>query len=291
MFEWTIDDRRFLVRELESIDEFHVVEDIQREAWQFSDLDVVPAATLIATQHAGGLLLGAFESQHQNMIGFAYAFPAFEHSRISLHSHMLAVLTEYRNCQAGFYLKVAQREYALQKGLDEITWTYDPLQTLNAHLNFGKLGVIARRYLVNFYGEETSSPLHRGFGTDRLWVSWLLDTKHVLSRIQREETTLRPDSLFSTSEADGPANALVVREGDRPRIRDFEKVTGNTCLIEIPQGINQLKEAEPELGLAWREATRAAFLWALEQNYFVQDFVRWNMKPPRWFYVLRRESS
>src|SRR5262249_22613514 len=181
------------------------------------------------------------------------------------------------------------REFALQKGLDEITWTYDPLQTLNAHLNFGKLGVIARRYFVNFYGEETSSPLHRGFGTDRLWVSWLLKTEHVESRIRREEQTIRPDNLFGGSDPEGPRSALVVREGDRPRIRDFNQTTGAVCLVEIPHGINQLKDRDPELGLSWREATRAAFLWAIEQGFIVDDFIRWDCNPPRWFYVRKKE--
>src|SRR6266849_6523961 len=150
MFEWSINDRRFFIRDAESDAEYHEIEDIQKEAWGFNDLDTVPAATLIATQHAGGIVLGAFEGDR--MIGFAYAFPAFEQARVSMHSHMLAVKPAYRNFQAGFYLKLAQRERVLAMGLDEITWTFDPLQSLNAHLNFSKLGVVSRRYLVNFYG-------------------------------------------------------------------------------------------------------------------------------------------
>ena len=88
-------------------------------------------------------MLGAFDGAR--MIGFAYAFPAFEQGRASMHSHMLAVKPEYRNFQAGFYLKRVQRERVLAMGLDEITWTFDPLQSLNAHLNFSKLGVVSRR--------------------------------------------------------------------------------------------------------------------------------------------------
>src|SRR5215510_15100505 len=147
MFEWQINNRSFYIRDIAGEAEFHTIEDLQREAWSFNDLDIVPAATLIATQHAGGIVLGAFEGEL--MIGFAYAFPAFEDGHTSMHSHMLAVISEYRNCQAGFYLKVVQRESVLAKGLDEVTWTFDPLQTLNAHLNFSKLGVVSRRYLVN----------------------------------------------------------------------------------------------------------------------------------------------
>jgi predicted GNAT superfamily acetyltransferase len=285
MFEWTINNRTLVVREIESIHEFHEVEDIQREAWQFSDLDVVPAATLIATGHAGGILLGAYDKER--MIGFAYGFPAFENGRVSIHSHMLAVRPEYRNVQAGFYLKLAQREAALAKGIDEITWTYDPLQTLNAHLNFGKLGVIARRYLVNFYGEETSSPLHRGFGTDRLWVSWLLKSDRVIERIRQAKDARRKKA--SDTVAGVPETALVIREGDEPRMREITSLlAAPICFIEIPQGIHELKEREPSLGREWREATRTAFLAALERGFTVEDFVRSSDDPPHWYYVLKR---
>ena len=47
-----------------------------------------------------------------------------------------------------------------------MTWTFDPLQSLNAYLNFTKLGVVSNRYLPEFYGEDPSSFLHQT-GTDR----------------------------------------------------------------------------------------------------------------------------
>src|ERR1044071_4168027 len=120
--EWDVNNKLFCIRDVDGEAEFHAVEDLQKEAWGFNDLDIVPAATLIATQHAGGIVLGAFEGKF--MIGFAYGFPGFESGHASIHSHMLAVRPEYRNFQAGFYLKLVQRERALQNGLDEITWTF-----------------------------------------------------------------------------------------------------------------------------------------------------------------------
>src|SRR5258705_9576692 len=67
MFEWDVHDRHFYIRDVEGEAEHHAIEDIQKEAWGFNDLDIVPAATLIATQHAGGIVLGAFEGSR--MIG------------------------------------------------------------------------------------------------------------------------------------------------------------------------------------------------------------------------------
>ena len=287
MFEWDVHDRHFYIRDVEGEAEHHEIEEIQQEAWGFSDLDIVPAATLIATQHAGGIVLGAFE--RGLMIGFAYAFPAFEEGRTSMHSHMLAVLTEYRNFQTGFYLKLAQRERALEMGLREITWTFDPLQSLNAHLNFSKLGVVSRRYLVNFYGEATSSPLHSGFGTDRLWVSWLLNSDRVKQCILRTPSQRAAKVVAASNDAAGLIqSALIYSEGDRPLLGDFSgNLSANRCAIEIPHDINSVKERAPKLGTEWREATRAAFLAAIEAGFLVEGFLRIEGdRGPRWFYSL-----
>ena len=289
MFEWDVHGRQFYIRDVEGEAEHHAIEDLQKEAWGFNDLDTVPAATLIATQHAGGIVLGAFEKA--SMIGFAYSFPAFEEGRVSMHSHMLAVKPEYRNIQAGFYLKLVQRERVLAMGLDEITWTFDPLQSLNAHLNFAKLGVVSRRYLVNFYGETSSSPLHQGFGTDRLWVSWLLNSERVNGCVSRPPSYRTPQIDAASSEASSLIqSALMYGDGSRPLLGDFNgNLSANRCAIEIPHNINLLKEREPKLGAEWREATRAAFLAALEAGFLVDDFVRIDGMPyPRWFYLLRK---
>jgi len=65
-----------------------------------------------------------------------------------------------------------------------IEWTFDPLQAMNAHFNFAKLGGVAEEYAVNFYGESTSA-LHRGTPTDRLVLSWRIAEPHVIRRLEQ----------------------------------------------------------------------------------------------------------
>ena len=289
MFDWEIKDKRFHISEARTEAEFHAIEDIQREAWGFSDLDIVPAANLIAAQWCGAVVLCAYEADE--MIGFVYGFPAYEKGRVSLHSHMLAVRPSWRNYQAGFFLKLAQRNCAMEMGLDEITWTYDPLQSLNAHLNFSKLGVISRRYIVNFYGEATSSPLHTGFGTDRLWVSWLLSSDRVQKRIDRlRDKDLSPHETEPGVETIASLPLLVRAQGERPELADLKSgVKASACLIEIPYNITALKKINAEAALAWRKATRAAFLAALESGLTVEDFIVTDEQNlTRWFYKLTR---
>ena len=159
------------IREIRRRDELLAVEKLQQEVWGCNDLEVVPALHMIAALQVGAIVVGAFDGG--SLIGFAYGFPGFEGEHRVIHSDMLAVRSSWRDRGIGRALKLAQREGALARGVDRITWTFDPLQTRNAFLNFEKLGVVADRYLRDFYG-QTSSPLHAG-GTDRLWVTWHLN--------------------------------------------------------------------------------------------------------------------
>ena len=238
-----------VIRDIETLDEMHEVEELQREIWGVSDLDIYPALALRPQKEVGAILMGAFVEGR--MVGFVFGFPGIFEGETIIHSDMLGVTSEFRSQSLGYLLKCAQRDAALDRGIKRITWTFDPLQSRNAHLNFGKLGVIADRYLVNYYG-ETSSFLHRS-GTDRLWVTWLLDSDRVASKIDRREVTKTPD-------LDLPALVRVGENGEPVVNTDLRN---EKLIIEIPGEVN----AE-----VWREPTRAAFTTALDAGYTVSDF-------------------
>ena len=229
-----------VIRDIETLEEMHEVEELQREIWGVSDRDVLPALALRPQKEVGAILIGAFAEGR--MVGFVFGFPGILNGETIIHSDMLGVTSEYRSQNLGYLLKLAQRSAALALGVKRITWTFDPLQSRNAHLNFNKLGVIADRYLINYYG-ETSSFLHRA-GTDRLWVSWLLDREHVVTDLPK-----------------APALVRVGQDGEP--IVNTEKTDESQLVIEIPG------EGNPEL---WREPTRAAFTSALKAGYIVNDF-------------------
>ena len=249
------------IRPIRKLVELKAVEELQREIWGCSELEVLPSLALIPLLDIGGVLIGAYDGE--TLIGFVLGFPGLEAGKPILHSDMLAVKPAYRSEGLGYRLKLAQREVALANGIEKITWTFDPLQSANAHLNFGKLGVIADRYKINYYGETTSS-LHRS-GTDRLWVSWLLKSERVLNRINGE-------SLPAVA-SDDYSNLLRVGTGLEPVRGSIDKSNASVT-IEIPSDINAMMKADIKLAIRWREATRAAFTSALGANYFVKDFFR-----------------
>src|SRR2546421_9835700 len=140
------------IRDVETTAELHAVEDLQREVWGIPDVDVVPLTHLVAAKTAGGVLAGAFDDKV--LVGFVYGFAAIEHGETTHHSHMLAVRPSHRGAHIGERLKLAQRERVLAQGIKTVSWTFDPLRSKNAHLNFRKLGVTCDRYFVDFYGDD-----------------------------------------------------------------------------------------------------------------------------------------
>ncbi|HVF41650.1 MAG TPA: GNAT family N-acetyltransferase [Pyrinomonadaceae bacterium] len=257
------------IRDIASIDEMGAVEELQREVWACGDIDVVPRLMLHPAREVGGTLVGAFDGAR--LVGFAFGFVGLEHGRLVLHSHMLAVKAEYRGHSLGARLKLAQRERALRQGIELMTWTYDPLQGRNAQLNFARLGVVSDDYRVDYYGDVSTSPLHRGTGTDRLWVTWRLDDERVRGRIDapRGDPESRREEL-------GRATPLV-RAGAGAEPETFEiagRTGGGLSSIEIPGDINELQRSDLGLARRWREATRAAFRAAFAAGYVAEEFIR-----------------
>ncbi len=148
--------------------------ELQRRIWGYTDVDVDSRAMLVIAQRFVGQLLGAFDGE--TLIGLALSFRTAEPGR--LHSHRLGVLPEYQNRGVGRTLKLAQRDAALAEGVEIIQWTFDPLQSRNAHVNLVRLGALARTYLPNLYG-FSSSVLHGALPTDRLLVEWELASPRV----------------------------------------------------------------------------------------------------------------
>ena len=237
-----------VIRDIESLDEMHEVEQLQREIWGVEDLEIYPALALKPQKEIGATLIGAFAEGR--MVGFVFGFPGILNGETIIHSDMLGIIPAFRSNNLGYLLKHAQRKAALELGVKRITWTFDPLQSPNAHFNFSKLGVIADRYYVDYYG-VTSSFLHR-YGTDRLWVTWLL-----------ENDRGQPPQPF---DIEGLPHLVRVGENLEP-VLNQEPITSREVVIEIPRELTKHHKL-------WRMATRDAFTRALEKGFIVRGFYK-----------------
>ena len=209
--------QQFELRHCHTVEEFRQCVDLQRSVWKFDDRDLIPARMFVVARKVEGQVIGAFAPDGL-LAGFCLAIPALRGSLIYLHSHMLAVLPEYRRTGMGKKLKWEQRRDALARGIKLIEWTFDPLEWQNAALNLNRLGAIARRYIRNLYG-ISSSPLHRGLPTDRLIAEWWLDSARVRAASEGQSGGYFAESqitfpLEHTSEGrtDKPTTAVVQQQ-------------------------------------------------------------------------------
>ncbi|HYU46283.1 MAG TPA: GNAT family N-acetyltransferase [Terriglobales bacterium] len=259
--------RDIVIRDLRNIDDLRQLKAVEKEVWGMADEDSIPLTLAIAHKAAGNIFVGAFDKD--KLVGFAFGFLGREHGQTTIHSHLLAVLDPYRRLDLGSRLKQAQRERAMAMGVHEMTWTFDPLQSRNAHFNFAKLGVVSDLYKVDFYGPETSSMLHRN-GTDRLWVRWMLNSKRVRDRLA--EKSARTETL----DALRLLAPLVRFNGDGCPVRAdlADSLSRQRVSIEIPSAILDVERADMGLAREWREATRWAFREAVKAGFFVAEFCR-----------------
>jgi chorismate synthase len=242
--------------------DFDACVQLQRSVWELADLEITSAIQLIATAYAGGIIHLAESAQA--VVGFAYAFPALRGGP-HLHSDMLAVLPEYQRQGLGARLKWAQRDEALARGVDHLTWTFDPMQARNASLNLRRLGAVAPEFVEDFYGITTST-LHHGLPTDRLVVRWDLNAERVRRLRDGEPPRLAPMPAVPRIndikwQAGWPVSSDPRLDLDAPEL-----------LLEIPPDWDVLSSAAPRVAADWHGKVRAALQCYLGRGYVAADF-------------------
>jgi predicted GNAT superfamily acetyltransferase len=257
-----------IIRALTTIEDCGLVADMEKAVWGYTDAeDVVPPAVLIVSAKRGGILLGAFD-EGGVMKGFVYSLPGVKDGQLTQWSHMLGVASDARDAGLGLRLKLAQRERSLAMGITLIEWTYDPLQALNAHFNFSKLGVVVEEYEENIYG-VSSSPLHSGSPTDRFVAEWRLEAPHVARRIAGGGLGIVRDAGVAAAPLVNPSRQAGQWLAPGPADLTLD---ARRLLVEIPVGAADLQLADPGLALEWRMATRAIFQHYFARHYRVVDF-------------------
>ncbi|MHC4268528.1 MAG: hypothetical protein ACYSTS_08690 [Planctomycetota bacterium] len=274
-------------KKLKTVEDLIPCESLQETVWKFNKSDIIPPRFMRVLCIHGGFAMGAFDEEI--MIGFVFGVPAIHYGRPSQHSHMLAVLPEYHNQNVGFNLKKAQREDALSRNIDLITWAFDPLQSKNAHLNLNKLGVIACSYDINLYGESSSSKLHSGLGTDRFLAEWWLVSDRVKSIMDT-----RTQSVISTH----PVNGLKINETKHDGqgllfpVEPDLTLTNDVLLLEIPDNIDKMKNSNIDVARRWRILVQKAFLHYFNAGYYINSLqVEREGNNRRAYYILERLSK
>ena len=265
------------VRSIDLYEEMVQAEDLQRIVWSGSETDIIPAHLSMPISHNGGVVLGAFDQD--KLIGYLLGFLGTDSestdgnamTRLKHWSHQVGVHPDYRDCGIGFALKQAQREEVLKQGIRLITWTYDPLLSLNAHLNIRRLGAVCKTYIQRAYGEMRDA-LNVGVDSDRFQVDWWITSPRVSSRF---DEVRRPLDMAHYLDAGAKKVNTITQDGEG-HLYPGEVINapeGMAALVEIPPDFHALKRFDLGLAKSWREHSRDVFTSLFTAGYLVTDFL------------------
>lgn len=273
-----VNTNQIIIRSLQSIEELEEVRKLESLIW--GENDSIPTHQTITAVKNGGLVLGAYDEE--KLVGFQYSFPGFDGHSLYLCSHILGIDTAYRNKGIGNMLKMAQSEEARKLGYSLITWTYDPLESVNGYLNIAKLGGICRKYVENCYG-EMEDLLNNGIPSDRFLVEWHIG-KDV--NINRQINEIELNEVISKSliqwddNLDGlpvPSNTIAIPNDDK------------IAFVAIPKDFRSIREMNNKLALEWRMTTRSMFTKLFSNGWKVTDFHKNTQSDiPVQFYILSK---
>lgn len=267
----------YSIRHLRSLEDYRACVRLQEEIWGEGFSERVPLSLLKVTQRLGGIAAAAFDPGGA-MLGFVFGLTGME-GGVPVHwSDMLGVRPGLRDAGLGTALKAFQRRTLLGKGITTMKWTFDPLESRNAYLNFAKLGIVVREYVPDMYG-VSDSPLHRGLGTDRFVAHWALDSDRVADRLADRGRSAPDDSWRSL-----PGAFPVRRRKGTEEVADTlptpevtsvaPGVAGDRILVPIPADIQAVRDADPDRAVSWRRATREALVHLLGSGFEVRELVR-----------------
>jgi predicted GNAT superfamily acetyltransferase len=256
------------IRDVRGADELRACQELQRRAWGITeDGYILPVATMAGAQKVGGVILGAFDTHAQNLIGFAFAFLGRMQDRLILYSQLTGVHPAHQSTGVGRLLKYEQRQRAREMGLESVVWAFDPLQASNAAFNLGVLGATCGTYEVDLYGSR-SDALNAGLATDRLFAEWST------SGDPGGRTHEWPDGVDLL---DGSTHLSEIPDG------------AQHLYIQIPPNISALKNSGPSSAARdWQLALRRAFQGAFAAGFIAVGFSRADRDHPR--YLLERPT-
>jgi predicted GNAT superfamily acetyltransferase len=253
--------------ELNDITDIRELAELFAEVWGRPGSPPIGPDVLKALAHSGNYVVGAYRDRRLigGLVGWLGGEPRRE---LHMHSHILGVLPGIESHGLGFELKQHQRWWCLERGVNVMEWTTDPLVRRNGYFNLTKLGARAPEYLINVYGEMKDG-INAGEESDRLLIRWRLDSPE--ARAAAAGGAKEPD--IEGLRASGAQVLLSVGESSSPSPSPLsltlspERGEGHPLLVQVPEDVVTLRREQPALATAWRLALREALTNALAGGY------------------------
>lgn len=217
----------------------------------------VPTPLMVALSHAGASVAGAFAGG--TLVGASVGYFAQPLGQ-RFHSHVTGVANSHVGQGIGRALKFHQRSWCLERGITQMTWTFDPLVSRNAAFNIALLGVGIADYLEDFYGQMSDS-VNAGQGSDRLLANWNLER----SLQGHRNGAAGPANLA------GASAVLTAADSGRPQ-RHIPAPAATVLSVAVPADIEALRCTDPATATQWRGAVREELGSRIHQGWAVTGF-------------------
>lgn len=244
-----------VIRRLEELGDLERARGLFDVIWEFEPGgDPLSVEALLTLTRCGNYVFGAFHGEE--MVGASVGIFGAPHS-----GEMCSYITGAAaiGSGTGLALKRHQRLWALERGVDRIFWTFDPLIRRNAHFNLVKLGARAESYHVDYYGKMPDS-INQDDESDRLLAVWHLGDPGVVAAAR--------DS-FTAVHVPTDAELALESRGDRP-VR--HETTAPTLLFQVPRDIEKIRTEDLGLAREWRWALRETLDPLLAEGAVVTGF-------------------
>ena len=262
-----------IIKELNNFVQFEEIARLQKEIWHLDERDIISTITLKALTMQYpimGLVLGAYSNE--KMVGFVVCLPTREAQ--TLYGLIMGILPEFQNTEVGNKLGIKVLEKCLKQGVNKICWTYDPLESLHAHLYLNKWGAVVVKYEQNYY--QLSDKQSNKVPMDRFIVDCSMVSNRVIERINQKVV---PPSVLEAKKLYPVATA------------DFMP-TEKAVLVEIPSNFNQLLKSHLQQAIDYRLKTRKIFEEYINgRSYFITKMYSEEINGVRHsFYLLEKRS-
>ncbi|MFU8874598.1 hypothetical protein [Micromonospora sp. SL4-19] len=191
-------------------------------------------------------------------VGVVLALPGWTaDGRPLVQSGPMAVLPSARGRGVSVALKLAQRAWAIERGVTEIRWTFDAMAAVNANLNLRRLGATVEAFLPGYEGlRDADSPTPLPY--DRLLVAW-----HLTGEGRGAPGSARQSAPAVPADGDAPPGWAVVAGDDGLPVIDPCWAAAPAALVEVPADISALRRDDPAAASAWQHAVGGVLREAL----------------------------
>ena len=217
----------------------NAVADFFHKVWA-NGPEVIPMDLIIAMTHVDAFC--EFATKNGTVVAASTGFRGMYRGHHVLHSHVTASVEP----GLGYQLKLRQRQWAQDRSIPFITWTFDPLVRRNGFFNMVKLAAIGVEYSPNFYGVMLDS-INAGDESDRVTAIW--DVNSFRSPIHMDEQR----------------HAALSDDNGTPVIHGVQPGIENT--VHLPHDVESLRATQDPRLSQWRRAVRDVLDPALNSRW------------------------